>query len=141
VAKEKILVAVVEKNVIVLIDTVVLTKTRFAHLAAYALRIGTRRECEGGGNAPAAIAMTTERQILEDANHLIAVWNERLPDEALKIWPVDKLAEAPRSAEQKSKMLASRGSVSFNRKHGCNVGRPVVRALALNDDPRFLGDH
>jgi hypothetical protein len=49
VAKIKILVAVVQKNVIV-IDADGLAKTRFvAHLAAYALRIGSRRKYEGGG--------------------------------------------------------------------------------------------
>jgi hypothetical protein len=47
VAKIKILVAFVQKNVVVFIDADGLAKTRFvAHLAAYALRIGCRRKNE-----------------------------------------------------------------------------------------------
>jgi hypothetical protein len=49
VAKIKILVGVVQKNVVV-IDADGLAKTRLiAHLAAYALRIGARRKYQGGG--------------------------------------------------------------------------------------------
>jgi hypothetical protein len=49
VAKIKILVVIVQKNVVV-IDADGLAKTRLvAHLAAYALRIGSRRKYEGGG--------------------------------------------------------------------------------------------
>jgi hypothetical protein len=49
VAKIKILVVIVQKNMVV-IDADGLAKTRLvAHLAAYALRIGSRRKYEGGG--------------------------------------------------------------------------------------------
>jgi hypothetical protein len=48
-ANEKIFVAVVEKNVVLFIDTNVLAESRFAHLPAYAVRIGSRRKCAGGG--------------------------------------------------------------------------------------------
>jgi MoxR-like ATPase len=51
VATIKILVGVVQKNVVV-IDADGLAKTRFvAHLAAYALRIGARRKYQGGGQS------------------------------------------------------------------------------------------
>jgi hypothetical protein len=49
VAKIKILVVIVQENVVV-IDADGLAKTRLvAHLAAYALRIGFRRKYQGGG--------------------------------------------------------------------------------------------
>jgi hypothetical protein len=53
-AKIKLLVAIVQKHVIV-IDADGLAITRVvAHLAAYALRIGCRRKYEGGGQRASA---------------------------------------------------------------------------------------
>jgi hypothetical protein len=44
-----ILVAVVQKNAVLFIDANGLAKTRFAHLPAYAVRVGSRRKREDGG--------------------------------------------------------------------------------------------